>query len=377
MTGEVTVGQGVARVQVRRWPAAEQLFRSDPRWVGGDDAYSVGLGGDRRLWLFGDSFIDPTAGGDRRGASLVDNTVAVQEGADPSSATMTFHWGTGADGDPGAFFTDPDPEVYLWPGDGALVDGRLVLFFMRIRPVRGSSPWWRVFESLANFEVVGWSAASIERPDLDPDDWEPRWLRRSSAPFATLVGSGGVFVSGGHVHAHAVPAAEERWWRSAGHLLARWPQRALVDGDLSRAEWWAGTADGWMLEDDLQDVPEAVAGPTLTEFTVHHDEAAERYVRTELVGFVFPRLRVRYASAPQGPWTRPRTLFRPAQAELGRVFCYAGKAHTGVEGADVLVTYNSNARNLETVRRRPDLYRPHCLAVTGIGRTAGTTNLLS
>lgn len=364
-------------MQVRRWPEAEQLFHRDPRWLGGDDAYSFRLAQDRRLWLFGDSFIAPTAGGDRRGASLVNNTVGVQQGADPASATMTFHWGTDADGDPGAFFTDPDPEVYLWPGDGALVDGRLVLFFMRIRAVRRSSPWWRLFESLANFEVVGWSAASIGRPDLAPDDWEPRWLRRSSTPFAKLVGSGGVFVSGGYLHAHAVPSADGSWWRSSGHLLARWPQQTLVDGDLSRAEWWTGTDAGWLPEDDLRDAPEAVARPALTEFTVHHDERANRYVRTELVGFVFPRLRVRYAPAPHGPWSRPRTLFRPTQAELGRVFCYAGKAHTGVEGADVLVTYNSNARNLEIVRQRPDLYRPHCLAVSGIGPTARRENLLS
>ena len=31
--------------------------RGRPRWLGGDGAYSIDLGGDRTLWLFGDSFI--------------------------------------------------------------------------------------------------------------------------------------------------------------------------------------------------------------------------------------------------------------------------------------------------------------------------------
>ncbi|HZA02118.1 MAG TPA: hypothetical protein VE665_07540 [Hyphomicrobiaceae bacterium] len=38
------------------------LFYRDPRWRGGDDAYSIRLGGDSVLWLFGNSFI----GGENR-----------------------------------------------------------------------------------------------------------------------------------------------------------------------------------------------------------------------------------------------------------------------------------------------------------------------
>lgn len=363
-------------MQARRWPEAEQLFRRDPRWLGGDDAYSVDLGDGRRLWLFGDSFVDPTASGHRAQATLVNNSAAVQRGSDPTSATMTFHWSTDRGGAPRSLFTDPDRAVHLWPGDGAMVDGRLLLFFMRIRPSPPASAWWRVYESLANFEVVGWSAAVIARPDLDPDAWQPDWVRRVDAPFARLIGSGGVFLSGGHLYAHAVPSRKRRWWRSGSHLLARWPQQAVVDRDLSRPEWWTGS-HGWVTQEDLTGDPIGVAGPSLTEFTVHRDTSGDRFVRTELVGFLFPRVRVREAPEPHGPWSRPRTLFRPPQTELGRVFCYAGKAHTGIEGADALVTYNSNGRNLDIVQHRDDLYRPHCLAVGSAPRTPRGGNLLS
>src|SRR5215467_7748298 len=39
------------------WPEADCIFRSDPRWLGADAAFSVDLGQGRVLWLFGDSFV--------------------------------------------------------------------------------------------------------------------------------------------------------------------------------------------------------------------------------------------------------------------------------------------------------------------------------
>jgi hypothetical protein len=44
----------VTGVGARPLPAAAEAFRADPRWRGGDDAYSVVLPDGRRLWLFGD-----------------------------------------------------------------------------------------------------------------------------------------------------------------------------------------------------------------------------------------------------------------------------------------------------------------------------------
>lgn len=52
------------------WPEADKLFRSDPRWLGGDAAYSVDLGHGRVPWLFGDSFIADAPGQTRRQSSF-------------------------------------------------------------------------------------------------------------------------------------------------------------------------------------------------------------------------------------------------------------------------------------------------------------------
>src|SRR5262245_58918263 len=74
------------------WPEADQLFHSDPRWIGADAAYSVDLGGDRTLWLFGDSFVATSAANVRSESKLVRNSIAIQTGRDPETASIVFHW---------------------------------------------------------------------------------------------------------------------------------------------------------------------------------------------------------------------------------------------------------------------------------------------
>ena len=49
--------QALAGIDAEPWPEADELFRSDPHWLGSDDAYSIDLGDGRVLWLFGDTFI--------------------------------------------------------------------------------------------------------------------------------------------------------------------------------------------------------------------------------------------------------------------------------------------------------------------------------
>jgi hypothetical protein len=72
------------------WPAADLLFRAEPRWLGGDAAYSIALDQGRVLWLFGDSFVTRAAGATRKDAVMVRNSVGVQTGSDPTTATFSF-----------------------------------------------------------------------------------------------------------------------------------------------------------------------------------------------------------------------------------------------------------------------------------------------
>ncbi|MFN2642305.1 MAG: hypothetical protein ABR548_10540, partial [Actinomycetota bacterium] len=149
------------------WPEADALFRSDRRWLGSDDAYSVPLGPDRILWLFGDTFIGD---GSRASAAFVHNSIGIQRGADPSAASIMFRWGLGPD----AFFRTGDRSWY-WPLHGVRTEEGLLLFMMRVRsPIGGTGTVeeWRRLGSLGFFEVFGWTALLISNPDADPGEWE-------------------------------------------------------------------------------------------------------------------------------------------------------------------------------------------------------------
>src|SRR5580658_5611046 len=74
------------------WPEAEALFHSNPLWLGGDGVYSVDLGHGRVLWLFQDSFIATSPAHVRSAATIVHNTIAIQNGYDPTTASIQFYW---------------------------------------------------------------------------------------------------------------------------------------------------------------------------------------------------------------------------------------------------------------------------------------------
>lgn len=341
---------------VEPWPEVERRFREDPRWLGGDDAYSIPLGDGRHLWLFGDTFIARDGGG-RSGAHFLNNSVAIQAGDDPETATFTMRWRADEHGQPRSLFLDDEPGVYLWPAHGAVVEGRLLLFFMRIRnrregeePAPDEAREGEAVEALSNFRVVGWSARLIRDPSGDPLRWADEAAALPRTEQVELVGAA-TLVEDGYLITHALA---ERGGRTEV-VLVRWPVAAAASGDLTDPGWWGGA--GW-----VADERHAVATglPPLTEFTVHRDQG--RYVA---IGMMQPRngrLQVRTAAALWGPWSDPEELYRPPLAEDPEVLHYAGKAHPGHTDG-LLVTYASNATTLEGVLRRDELYYPHCLRV--------------
>src|SRR5262249_39808768 len=150
----------------------------------------------------------------RSESTMVRNTVAIQTGYDPSRASIAFRWGTSA-GAPAAFFPGTGSD-WFWPGHGAMVDGRLVVFLSRVAPSSGG----------LGFQAAGWTAVRFDDPGDDPSRSKPAPLvtpaRTMGVTFgeAAIVQSGLLYVFGAEDQSHAV------------HLL-RWPTSAVAQGDLS------------------------------------------------------------------------------------------------------------------------------------------------
>lgn len=331
------------------WREADQLFHRDPHWLGGDVASSVDLGNGRLLWLFGDSWIDPTGSGRRQNARMVSNSVAIQSGANPATATISFYWGVAADGSPTAKFPDRDGES-LWFGNGVRVDDRLILFFGRTIRNTGTG---------LGFEHVGWTAKMVENPDAEPSEWRVRSLETPPNPLGILVGFAGVLQLGEHVYAFG----SSNPIKSHPIFAARWPTEQVRRGDLLEPEWWAGERLGW--------VPNSSSTPRWplfengqSELTVHFDQATQRFLAVHTKGFGPAVVTMRASPTLAGPWSAPHTLYRPPEHHQPNVMVYAGKAHPQLRGADLVVTYATNTGKFSEHLTNPLSYYPHFVRLT-------------
>ena len=345
------------------WPEADALFRSDPRWLGADDAYTVDLGAGRVLWLFADTFVltskqdRPGLLPARRTAVMIRNSVGIQSGYDPSTASIEFYWRSEysrpeysrpeyprpGGRKPRAFFPEQG-ETWFWPGHGIVVDDTLLLFMMA---TRASS------EGLG-FEHTGWRAVQVVHYEQDPSQWRLEWLETPESPFGLIV-SGGFLRVEVHVYGFAVREPEHTIH------LARWPVAEARAGDLSQPQWWDGAGEGWVAEQDLVEAPQALFSEGHTEFTVHYEPALGRFLEIQSMGFGPADLGFRLAERPTGEWTPLERFYRPQEYEMDNILIYAAKAHPELTGAELVLTYATNTYPYARLVRRGDLYYPRFL----------------
>jgi hypothetical protein len=326
------------------WPEASMLFRRDPRWVGGDGAYSVLLGGDRVLWLFGDSFI---ARGDKRQADdsvFIRNSVAIQTGLDPTRAFISFYW-SNAGGGPQSFLPEADNGDFFWPGHGAVIDGVLVLFYGRLS--REDKPLQEGLEP--------WTALLVDNPGDAPSEWT---LRPALQPPSFGIDMGAaVLVEGDSVLVYGKRGDDHDAY------LARWPRADVRIGDLRRPSWWCGDERGWV--DSAQGMPEpaVVIDEPAPELSIHYDARAGKYLQFETTGYGATDLGVRWSPRPEGPWSPVETFFRPPESLDVKPFVYAGKAHPELYGADIVLTYVPSHFPEDNINN-PDYYYPYFARAT-------------
>jgi len=339
----------------RPFAEAERLFHQDPRWLGGDGALSIRLSDDRILWLFGDSFIATSNAHVRSESTLVRNTVAIQTGKDPRTASIAFGWGQEPDGSPAAFFPDRGEHFY-WPGHGIRLDeGPLVIFLYAIVATPGKG---------LGFEPVGYAIAVIANADEPLQAWRPR-IKDAKADTFDAVPATAVVQANGYVVAVAI-----RQEGTHAGALVRYPADALARGDLTKAEWWAGDARGWVPASMLgEDGPAIVLDDAGSECSVHWDTRTGSFIHVTSYGFGATEIGMRTAPALTGPWSSPAIVYRPPESDAPRPFVYAAKAHpelVGPDPADLVITYATNSfefADLLTEQGERTLYWPRFVVV--------------
>src|SRR5437667_12707517 len=76
-------------------PDLDALFDRAEGWIGADGAYSVALSPKRTLWLFSDTWVGKVRDGRRTDATIVNNSVGVQEG---TNGRVTYTIARGPEG---------------------------------------------------------------------------------------------------------------------------------------------------------------------------------------------------------------------------------------------------------------------------------------
>ena len=330
------------------WREADRLFHRDPHWLGADGASSVDLGNERTLWLFGDTWIDPSGTGTRQGARMVSNSVAIQSGADPATASIAFYWGKAADGGPAPMFLDRGAES-LWFGNGVRVGDRLVLFFARtLRTGKG-----------IGFENAGWTAVIVENPDDEPSAWHVRPLETPRNPIGIVVGYAAVLQLGEYVYA----LGSQDPVKSHPIFAARWPANQVCRGNLLQPEWWAGDRLGW--------VPDSSRAPRWplfengqSDLTIHLDRVTQRFVEVQTLGFGPADVVMRAAPMLTGPWSAARMVYRPPEYSRPNVMIYSGKAHPQLTGSDLVLTYATNTFAFGELLTDSLIYYPRFVRLT-------------
>jgi hypothetical protein len=329
------------------WPEAEALFHQDPRWLGADGAYSVDLGNGRVLWLFADTFIATSPAHVRRESTMIRNSVAIEQGYDPSRAAMKFYWRNNIE-NPTSFFPEQGDDWY-WPGDGIRVGPVLLVFLMKMQAMT-PGPF--------GFAATGWEAVLITNPDDEPGYWKIKILDCPQNNFGVVIGSGGVLREGDYIYAFGSrePAVHDIY-------LVRWPVEAILLGNLQSPQWWDGTKSAWLAQRDLPPKPQPIFANGVTEFTVDYDPQLKAFLEIQTQGFGDAQIALRTAPVLTGPWSPLQIFYRPPEADLPGVFNYAAKAHpelTGT-GADLILTYATNAADFSKLVGDTQLYYPRVL----------------
>jgi hypothetical protein len=330
--------------------AADDLFHQDPRWLGGDGAYTIDLGADRSLWLFGDSFIATSDAHTRKESAFVRNSVAVMTGRDLTTATMQFAW---REAPTPTSFVPEAGERWFWPGGGVrLPDGPLIVFMGELRATPGEG---------LGFASAGFRAFRIADPGGAPLSWTLEPTTAAAPPWAATANVACTTTDGDHLVAVVTSDADH------SGRLARWPLATAGTGELPNPEWWTGMA--WVAQSSLGGPPPTVIPNGATECSLHYDEPTQTWVYLWSRGFGATTLAIRTSPALTGPWSSDDDVLRPSESNVSNAFVYAGKAHPQLRRVDgsIPVTFADNSFTFDDLfdpARADTLYWPHVAHLT-------------
>ncbi|MFZ5517366.1 MAG: DUF4185 domain-containing protein [Candidatus Zhuqueibacterota bacterium] len=344
--------QEFPEIRVETLPEYNDLIYNESGWTGADGSFSVALNDSLTLWLYSDTWIGGIADGKHVNATIVNNSIAIQHGKNPGTATIDYHWGADAEGRPAAFITPTDGLGYFWLFDGLMLDDSLYFFPLQITHRKGSGAF--------GFNHVGSWLAVVGNPADPPQEWR---IAQRKIPFGSFSENGNTFLGsallrvGNDVYIYG---CHEDWTKGRSGrrmIVARAPAKKISHFD----SWEFYSQQGWMK--DFQRI-EPLFDELASEYSVSFVAAINKFVVVYSQYGLSDKIHIRLADTPVGPWSEPRQVYVCPEGDWHRsYFCYAAKAHPelSVTGDELILTYVCNSWDFWQLASDARIYWPRFL----------------
>ena len=344
--GHIQAGETGLRYSVEPMPQYDVLFTQERGWTGADGAYSLALSDTVTLWLYGDTWIGNIVDGQHKDATMINNTIALQNGKDPSTASIKFFWRTTKDGKPVAFIMPADGVGVFWMSHGILADGKLYLFLRQV---------------MKDGECIGTWLGVVDNPKDDPLTWQ---ITQNRVPFGRYSKNGNLYFGaavmedGDWVYIYG---CDENWKKGMGGrnmIAARVPRDAIADFEKWR--FWNGSE--WGTDSNKAS---GLFDGTAAEYSVSFQPAIRKYVTIYTEYGMSENIMMRVSDTPIGPWSTPYKVYKCPECQWHKTyFCYAGKGHPELSRPDeLIITYACNSADFWQMARDARIYRPKFLKI--------------
>jgi hypothetical protein len=333
-------------------PELDALFQRTDGWIGGDAVYSVLISPTRTLWLFNDTWVGKVRDGRRTDATMVNNTVGVQ---DVANRRLTYSIGRDRDGKAVALIVPADGRGWFWPQAGAADGHRLSIFLRQVEKTQATGAF--------AFRSIGMSLGTVADAGGPPESWRVEQAKMPNVVFSperNLMWGAAVLRLGDDLYVYGADERPTNVFPERHMVVARTPAAQVADF----AAWRYYRDGGWT--DDFH-LAGHLADGMATEYSVTPFGSGFLAVYTELG--LSPRIMGRTGERPWGPWSAPVLLYQcPEMGRDRKLFCYAAKAHPSLSSdREVVISYVVNSFDFWQVARQAELYWPRFVRVTLAG----------
>lgn len=345
-------------------PAWSDLFKRTQGWTGADGIFAIPLSGyegpdhaagNKTLFVFSDTFIGRVdAAGKRVNSTMVNNSMAILEGAIPDTGKIRFLWGRNSQGGAASAFIPNTPATagmgaWYWLQDGFAHKGRVYNLPLIVRH-NPSGPAGFQFEEVG-IGLVRIPLGANGEPDMAAATQKDTPLYYKAGGRTFYYGCG-IMVNTAEAGAPSPDGYVYVYGRNSLYV-ARVPPDEFED--FSKWRYWDGS--DWNA-DISKSASLGAGGPELSVSPITTGTHKGKYLMVSCG--VEPNIWIRIGDSPRGPFGNKLNVFRASEWETTTpIYVYNAKAHPSLSSnGDWLVTYNVNTSNWDANLAKADIYRP-------------------